>query len=85
MHIEFARSGGFAGIEFMAKIDTAELAPDEARKVKEMVEAAGFFNLLAVTPRPARGADQFQYSVTIEEEGRKRTVQLSEEEVTESL
>jgi hypothetical protein len=85
VRIDFARSGGFAGIRFAAKIDTAELPPDEAHKLEEMVEASDFFNLPTATSRPMRGADRLEYRVTVEKKGRQHTVTMTDMGVPEAL
>ncbi len=66
-------------------LDTGSVSPQEARKLQEMVEAAGFFDLPPKFPLPKRGADYFQYRITVESEGRKHTVEVSEPAVPASL
>jgi hypothetical protein len=91
MRINFERSGGFANIRLTAEADTdarelifgaarvkRSLSPDEARNLEEMVKAADFFNLPAATTRPTQGADRFQYVVSVEVDGKRHTVQISE-------
>ncbi len=78
MKVEFERSGGFAGIRLAAVIDEAALSPEEARLLHELVDAAGFFDLPPAVTTPSPGADRFQYKITVEAEGRRHTVDLSE-------
>ncbi len=85
MLIHFERTGGFAGMSTTVTLDTNTLTPEEARKLHEMVDAAGFFNLPAKFPSPKRGADYFQYALTVESEGRKHTVEVSEPAVPAEL
>jgi hypothetical protein len=85
MRIEFERTGGFAGMRVAATIDTETLPPDEARAVREMVGAARFFDLPAKITSPTPGADQFQYRLTVEAEGRKHTVEVGDASAPEAL
>lgn len=66
-------------------LDTKSLPKDEADKLHELVDKAGFFNLPASFPVPKRGADYFQYRLTVEMDGRKHTVEVSDPEVPASL
>ena len=79
MRVEFERSGGFARIRTAATIDSASLAPEEARKLHELVDASGFFGLPATIESPSRGADRFQYKITVTTGDRTHTVEGSEE------
>ena len=85
MRISLERSGGFAGITTKTAVDEKELAPDEAQKLRGLVEEADFFTLpkktLPRSPRP----DRFQYELSLEESGRQHTVTLSEETLPEKL
>ena len=81
MQIEFKVSGGvayFPGLAAPTRIDGNALAPDEQRALKALIEAAGFFKAPARTP-PKRGAADVQtYQITIEDEGRRHSVALSD-------
>jgi hypothetical protein len=85
MKIDFKRSGGFAGMLVEASIDTATLPPDQADKLHQLVQNAGFFDLPARPGGPAKGADQFQYTVTVKEEGRRHSVETSDGTAQASL
>jgi hypothetical protein len=85
MRIFFERSGGFAGQTLSAELDTTSLPPDEAHNIHKMVEDAGFFHLPASIPPPARGADAFQYVVTVEEKGKQHTVRLTDPTAPDTL
>lgn len=85
MLIHFERTGGFGGLRIEASLNTASLPSGEARRLEEAVEAAGFFSLPAKFPQPEKGADYFVYKLTVEKEGRKHTVEVSEPEVPASL
>ena len=85
MLIRLERSGGFAGMRKSYAIDTESLPQEEAGKLHELVNAADFFNLPAKFPAPKRGADYFQYRMTVEMEGKKHTVDVSDPEVPDKL
>jgi hypothetical protein len=78
MRISFERSGGFAGLTLEADLDTTSLPLNEAHNIQRMVEEAGFFELPASIPAPARGADASQYVVTVEDEGKRHTVRTND-------
>lgn len=85
MRIHFERTGGFAGMRMRATVDSESLSPEEARDLHEMVDAAGFFDLPAAITTPTPGADRFHYKLTVEAEGRRHTVDVSEAAVPEAL
>jgi hypothetical protein len=85
MQITYERSGGFGGLTLTAELDTASLPPDEAHDVQKMIEKAGFFTLPASTPALTRGADAFQYVVTVKADGKQHTVRMSDMAIPDAL
>ena len=85
MRISFERSGGFANITMKAAIDEKDLAPDEAQKLRQMVEEADFFSLPGKITSRSPQPDRFQYELRLEEKGREHTVKVSEEAMPEKL
>ena len=85
MRISFERTGGFAGITMKTALDEKDLAPDEAQRLRQLVEEADFFSLpgkiISRSPQP----DRFQYELRLEEKGRQHTVTVSEEAMPEKL
>jgi len=85
LRISFERSGGFAGIRTKTTVDEKDLGPDEAQKLRQLVEGADFFHLskkiVSRSPRP----DRFQYELSLEESGRQHTVIMSEEALPVNL
>ncbi len=82
MHIEFKMEGGIAHFPGLAKpvsIDTEQL-PEEARvELENLVKEAGFFDLPGGSGPPGkRGADYYQYRITIEAGGQKHTVNVAD-------
>jgi hypothetical protein len=85
MQIRFVRSGGFGGIRTSGVVDTGTLPLTEAKKVQQLVESAGFFSLPEKFPTPQKGADYYTYSLTIEQENRSHSIEVSEPAAPESL
>jgi hypothetical protein len=78
MHIQFERTGGFAGLKLQHSVDTATLLPEEAQSLHGMVQAAGFFDLPETVTTPLPGADRFQYKLTVDSGDRGHTVTIHE-------
>ncbi len=86
MRIQFERTGGFTGIPVSTTVDVDSLSPDEEAEVRKLVGEAGFFDLPAEVGAPSsRGADQFQYSVTIEEGDRRHIVRTGDGSAPKAL
>jgi hypothetical protein len=69
MFIRFVQSGGVAGLIKESTLDTAGLAPDEARTVENLVHNSGL-SASGVQHSPT-ARDLNQYDLTIEDGGRK--------------
>ena len=78
LKVRFERSGGFAGMTLAREVDAASLPPDEARRLRELVEGADFF-ALPPAGAPGRGADRFQYVVEVEQGGRRHAVRTGDD------
>jgi hypothetical protein len=85
VRIDFQRSGGFAGVVLRCSIDTARMTPEEAREIEELVSAVDPAALAAASPRPGRGADRFQYDLTIDREDQRHHLSFGEGELTPEL
>ena len=85
MKIQFARTGGVAGIRLTATLDTEMLPPDEADSLRRLIAAASFFDQPSSRQSPIRRADRFEYHVTVEEGDRIKKVELDESSVPETL
>lgn len=59
-HIQFERSGGFAGMRLTAAIDSDTLSPDDAAALRDLIHAASFFDLPAKSRKSPSGADRFR-------------------------
>ncbi len=66
-------------------VDEKDVAPDEALKLRQLVEEADFFHLpgkiVSGSPQP----DRFQYELRLEEKARRYTVSVSEEALPDKL
>jgi hypothetical protein len=78
MHIHFERSGGLAGLRLTTTVDSATLSSDDARKLQELIGTAQFFSLPAMLTAKTPGADRFQYTLTVETQGRQHTITVDE-------
>jgi hypothetical protein len=61
------------------------LSSEEARHLERLVESSDFFALPARTSSAARGADRFQYVITVENAGKRHSVQTMDEATPEAL
>lgn len=82
MRVQFQMEGGiahFPGLSRPVVIDSGQLSQEEAAELRRLVEAARFFDLPETAALPPRGAaDYSRYTITIEEGGRRHTVQLTD-------
>jgi hypothetical protein len=85
MQIRYLQSGGFSGMRKTSVVNTLTLPAREAKKVEDLVESAGFFNLPEKFPKPKSGADYFTYSLTVEDGDRSHSVEVSEPSAPASL
>jgi hypothetical protein len=85
MRIIFERSGGFTGLTRTVELDTASLPSDEAHNMRKLVQTAGFFELPAQVRTTGQSADDFQYAVTVEAEGKQHTVRTTGTAVPDAL
>ncbi|MGB9236837.1 MAG: protealysin inhibitor emfourin [Terriglobales bacterium] len=85
MRILVERSGGFAGISQTNSLSTDQVPAQEAKKIADLVEAAGFFELPAVIESNGPGGDRFQYKITVESERGAHTVNVDEAAVPAGL
>jgi hypothetical protein len=80
--IDFESGGGFAhfpGLSRPVRIDTADLAPEQADQLKWLVDRARFFDQPSEVGAPPPGAaDLRSYTITVEDGDRRHTVQTSD-------
>jgi hypothetical protein len=85
MYIEFVRSGGFAGILLMAKLDLENLSKEESTLLESQIDDAKFFDLPEQIKSASPMADRFEYQITISSPPRKHSVTVHESRVNDSL
>ena len=78
MRVQFQSEGGlavFPGLQKLISIDVDALPASDANRLRQLVRAASFFDLPAHIGTPPRGAaDMREYTLTIEDGGRRHTV-----------
>jgi hypothetical protein len=74
MRITLVRSGGITGMPVEVSIDEKDLPSDEMDEIDRAVHESGFFSLPTKLPDHSGGADQFNYTITVEDIGRAHTV-----------
>jgi hypothetical protein len=77
LKLAVVRGGGVAGIAIKTELVSDDLAPEDAKTLHEMVRDAGILDLQEAGPQPSH-PDEISYQLTVEHEGRKRTVNLTE-------
>jgi hypothetical protein len=82
MRIQLKIEGGlayFPGLSKPIKIESNELPDQEANKLKQLLDAAHFFDLPPVLNAPAPGAaDYHQYTITVDDDNKHYTVQMTD-------
>ena len=77
MQIIFERSGGMMGLKSSLTINLNDLPPDQAEKIRRLLDEANFFTLPENPPtRPS--PDSFQYTIVVETKMVKHTVHTSD-------
>lgn len=84
MLVRLVRTGGIAGLKVQAEVDSEQLPPAQKREMKKLVEEAELFD------QPARLSsrampDQFQYEITIEDEGKTHSFVTNDAAVSDEL
>ena len=85
MHIEYVRSGGFAGIRLAGSFDTEKLPPEQATTLGNLIDGARFFRLSDQIKPTSPVPDQFEYQVTISSAGQTHSVVVGESVVPTDL
>ncbi|HEY9852308.1 MAG TPA: protealysin inhibitor emfourin [Leptolyngbyaceae cyanobacterium] len=85
MQITFERTGGFAGIRIAKNFDTDTLSTEEANQLRQLIEAADFFDLPSNINGNNSQRDRFQYKLIVEERDRKHAVVVNEQSVPANL
>jgi hypothetical protein len=82
MRVQFQSAGGlafFPGLHQPISLDVDALPASDADRLRQLVRAARFFDLPARLGTPPGGAaDMREYTITIEDGGRRHTVRVAE-------
>ncbi len=82
MRVQFKTEGGIAYFPGLAQpviFDSTRLSPEDAAELKRLIDRVRFFDLPRQVGIPPRGAaDYYTYTVTVEEDGRSHTVQMTD-------
>jgi hypothetical protein len=84
VRVVFTKSGGIAGRHWTTTADSSALSAEDARKLRQLIADARFFDLPERFP-PTEVRDGFGYSITVEMDGKRHTVDVSEEQVPARL
>jgi hypothetical protein len=68
--LHFERSGGLAGMGVRTDVDSASLAGPDATQLRQLLAPVDFGKPMP----PPRGADRFQYDITLERGGRSQSL-----------
>ena len=85
VRVDLVRTGGFAGMTLRASADTADLPAAEASDLAALVDRLDLADLAERAKRPVRGADRFQYDLTIQSGQSRHRVSLPENAVSADL
>lgn len=68
--VQFERSGGLAGASVRASVDSDQLAEPDASQLRDLLDRVDF----GATSPPPKGADRFQYDITVRRAGQSRSL-----------
>jgi hypothetical protein len=81
-HIEFERSGGFAGVSFRADVDSSKLPAPEAAELERLADAVDFSRERSEQPGLP---DAFQYHLVAEHDHERHELILGESQLDPPL
>ena len=84
MRVSCRKTGGVAGLKISAEVDSDQLSPSQAQKMKELVERAKLFDQ-APKPGGKPMPDQFQYEIVVEDQGKKHSFVTNDAAASEEL
>lgn len=79
MRIYLKRSGGFAGMQLQANLDTNMLSAEEEAAIEQLLTDVNFFEMPS-EPAAAAGVDQFTYELRVVSGEEEHTICFTEEE-----
>ena len=81
MKIIFRQSGGFAGLLKGAELDAQTLEPSQAAELERLLKQDAGGGAKAA----GKERDLYEYEITLEEGGRKRTLHFNDSQVPDAL
>jgi hypothetical protein len=83
MKITFWQTGGFAGLNKVAEINSEQLSDQECELLSLLVNQSTFFEI----PEPVQQVrpDEEQYAITIESSGRSRTLHVGRSQLPDQI
>jgi hypothetical protein len=85
MHINFERTGGFAGLRLSITVESHSLEESEASLLAQEVEQSGFFSLPSRIGSEIGEVDRFEYHILIELDNQMHAVDVGESVLPDSL
>ena len=87
MKISIEQTGGFAGISNSYNVDTERIPPNEAEKIKKIVQDGQLFSLSHPIPTlPQKGSADYQsFKVTLEDNETKHIVECNQFNIPNEL
>lgn len=85
MHIQFTRTGGFAGMRLTTDVDTAQLPSEQASMLDKLITDAGFFELPEKLLPDSPAPDRFEYQLTVDAPQQTHSVVVSDAAAPPSL
>ncbi len=84
MKIAIQRTGGFAGLqEELASVDTAQMPPEDGRRIEQLVGKTAFFSLPTTLGGEIKGADLYHLRITITDGSRRHSVEFPDHDSPE--
>ena len=83
-HIWFEQSGGFAGLTTSVEISSDTLEEAEYTELSQLIDQSDFFNY-QIAENQTGIPDQFHYQLTIEKSGEKKTLTLSDANLSDDM
>jgi len=84
MRVSCKKTGGIAGLKVSAEVDSEQLSAAQAQKMKELVEQADLFGQPS-KPGGRSAPDQFQYEITVEDQGKTHSFVTSDAAASDEL
>ncbi len=85
MHIDFSRTGGFAGMRLSCSVDTDKLPEEQSSELDKLVGDAAFFELPEKLLPEKTQPDRFEYHVSVDAGEKSHSVTVSDAAAPDSL